>query len=163
MSSYSNSLSLLLNGRFGHASLFSTEKFESYNGVLRKASVHTNNQAPGRDIAIYFNNYSSLRYLLSGGFIYDHATGKTRQIGPEVTSVFSGSKSIQLSMGYNQKASQDTTHPTFQIQTTTKIALPDECPIPHELKGLDPKATFVQIAQVQTKKKMTELIRIQGF
>ncbi|KNZ57692.1 hypothetical protein VP01_2098g2 [Puccinia sorghi] len=119
--------------QFGPASLFSTEKFESYNGVLRKASVHSNKQAPGRDIAISFNNYSSLRYILSGGVIYDHSTGKTRQIGPE-------------------KASQDTTHPTFPIQTTTKLASPDESPIPQELKLLDPKATFVQIAQASDSK-----------
>ncbi|PLW08809.1 hypothetical protein PCASD_22471, partial [Puccinia coronata f. sp. avenae] len=32
--------------RFGPASLFSTEKFESYNGVLQKASIHSNRLSP---------------------------------------------------------------------------------------------------------------------
>ncbi|KNF05862.1 hypothetical protein PSTG_00856 [Puccinia striiformis f. sp. tritici PST-78] len=40
--------------RFGPASLFSTEKFESFNGVMRNASIHSNRQSPSRDIAITF-------------------------------------------------------------------------------------------------------------
>ncbi|POW19850.1 hypothetical protein PSHT_04232 [Puccinia striiformis] len=50
--------------RFGPASLFSTEKFESFNGVLRNASIHSNKQSPGRDIAITFDNYYSLSQVL---------------------------------------------------------------------------------------------------
>ncbi|KAA1078931.1 hypothetical protein PGTUg99_005723 [Puccinia graminis f. sp. tritici] len=46
--------------RFGPATLFSTEKFESYNGVLRTASTHSNRICPGRDIAIKFANFHAL-------------------------------------------------------------------------------------------------------
>ncbi|KAI8459667.1 hypothetical protein BY996DRAFT_6429889 [Phakopsora pachyrhizi] len=36
---------------FGPASLFATEKFESYNGVVQQASIHFNRQSPSQDIA----------------------------------------------------------------------------------------------------------------
>ncbi|KAH8913848.1 hypothetical protein BT69DRAFT_1185133, partial [Atractiella rhizophila] len=36
--------------RFGVPINFATEKFESYNGVMRLKSVHSNRQAPGKDI-----------------------------------------------------------------------------------------------------------------
>ena len=57
---------------FGPAPLFSTEKkFESYNGILRNASTHSNDQLPpGRDITIKFINYHFLHLFLSGGTCY---------------------------------------------------------------------------------------------
>ncbi|KAF6742725.1 hypothetical protein DFP72DRAFT_829964, partial [Ephemerocybe angulata] len=36
---------------FGPAILFATEAFESFNAVIRAKSVHSNRQAPSRDIA----------------------------------------------------------------------------------------------------------------
>ncbi|OAV93399.1 hypothetical protein PTTG_09817, partial [Puccinia triticina 1-1 BBBD Race 1] len=50
---------------YGPAGLCSTEKFESYNGIVRNASVHSNRQSPGQDIAITFSSYHSYRQLLS--------------------------------------------------------------------------------------------------
>ncbi|KAI8461625.1 hypothetical protein BY996DRAFT_6429319 [Phakopsora pachyrhizi] len=37
--------------RFGPTSLFATEKYESYNGVVQQASIHSNRQSPSHDIA----------------------------------------------------------------------------------------------------------------
>ncbi|KAI8448536.1 hypothetical protein BY996DRAFT_6433223 [Phakopsora pachyrhizi] len=51
--------------QFGPASLFATEKFKSYNGVVCQASIHSNHQSPSRDIANTFLNYSAIRYCLS--------------------------------------------------------------------------------------------------
>ncbi|EFP91328.2 uncharacterized protein PGTG_16982 [Puccinia graminis f. sp. tritici CRL 75-36-700-3] len=62
--------------RFGPACLFATEKFESYNGILRNASIHSNRQSPGQDIAITF-----------------------------ITNIFSQNPLIQQTLGYNQSAS----------------------------------------------------------
>ncbi|KAH8913947.1 hypothetical protein BT69DRAFT_1233704, partial [Atractiella rhizophila] len=43
--------------RFGVPINYATEKFESYNGVLR--SIFSNHQAPGVDIAASFAGYES--------------------------------------------------------------------------------------------------------
>jgi hypothetical protein len=42
---------------FGPAALFATEKFESYNDVLRKSSIHSNCQSPGKHIGNSFANF----------------------------------------------------------------------------------------------------------
>ncbi|KAH9810780.1 hypothetical protein DFH28DRAFT_1131520 [Melampsora americana] len=56
---------------FGPASLFATQKFESFNGVLRYASVHSNRQSPGRDIADTFNNRQLSKIMTSESAFYD--------------------------------------------------------------------------------------------
>ena len=53
--------------RFGPAVLFATEAFESFNAVIRAKSVHSNRQAPSRDIAFAFAHNNRVRHLLSGG------------------------------------------------------------------------------------------------
>ncbi|KAI9069821.1 hypothetical protein FKP32DRAFT_1558980 [Trametes sanguinea] len=59
--------------RFGPAGLFATEAFESFNAVIRAESVHSNRQAPSRDIARAFAQANRIRHLLSGGyFVWDH-------------------------------------------------------------------------------------------
>lgn len=57
--------------KLGPASLFATEAFESFNAVIRAKSVHSNRQAPLRDIARAFAQGNRIRHLLSGGcFMY---------------------------------------------------------------------------------------------
>ncbi|TRM65621.1 hypothetical protein BD626DRAFT_628781 [Schizophyllum amplum] len=53
--------------RFGPAMLFATEGFESFNAVIRAASVHSNRHAPSRDIATQMARRNRVRHLLSGG------------------------------------------------------------------------------------------------
>ncbi|KAG8939542.1 hypothetical protein FRC04_006242 [Tulasnella sp. 424] len=52
---------------FGPAGIFATEAFESFNGIIRSKSVHSNHQAPSRDIARAFAQESRVRHLMSGG------------------------------------------------------------------------------------------------
>ncbi|KDQ05660.1 hypothetical protein BOTBODRAFT_182352 [Botryobasidium botryosum FD-172 SS1] len=54
--------------RFGPAMLFATEGFESFNAIIRAASVHSNRHAPSRDIAHVMARGNRVRHLLSGGF-----------------------------------------------------------------------------------------------
>jgi hypothetical protein len=56
---------------YGPATLFATEKFESYNGIMRNASVHSNRHSPGQDIAITFSSYHSFHQILSGSTFFD--------------------------------------------------------------------------------------------
>ncbi|KAI0355311.1 hypothetical protein OH77DRAFT_1424796, partial [Trametes cingulata] len=60
--------------RFGPAGLFATEAFESFNAVIRAKSVHSNRQAPSRDIARAFAQGNRIRHLLSGG-CFQHPDG----------------------------------------------------------------------------------------
>jgi hypothetical protein len=53
--------------RFGPAILYATETFESFNAVIRAKSVHSNRQAPSRDIALAFAQGNRIRHLMSGG------------------------------------------------------------------------------------------------
>jgi hypothetical protein len=87
--------------RLGNATLFSTEKFESYNGFLRQGAIHSNRQAPGCNLAITFDNYSNLKYVLSGGLIYDEKTKKWEKVSNAVTNLFEKNAYLQLSLGYN--------------------------------------------------------------
>ncbi|KAF9059623.1 hypothetical protein BDP27DRAFT_1238327, partial [Rhodocollybia butyracea] len=53
--------------RFGPAMLFATEGFESFNAIIHSKSVHSNRQAPSRDIAFSFAKQNHIRHMLSGG------------------------------------------------------------------------------------------------
>ncbi|KAA1111795.1 hypothetical protein PGT21_012556 [Puccinia graminis f. sp. tritici] len=87
--------------RFGPASLCSTEKFESYNGVLRKASVHSNKLAPGRDIALTFNSLACLKFWLSGRYLLDNLTGLLTRASSQVWQAFDENLNLQESLGYS--------------------------------------------------------------
>jgi hypothetical protein len=54
--------------RFGPASLFATEPFESFNALIRAKIIHSNRLAPSHDIAVAFAHTNRVRHLLSGGY-----------------------------------------------------------------------------------------------
>ncbi|KAF9233611.1 hypothetical protein BU15DRAFT_66415, partial [Melanogaster broomeanus] len=64
--------------RLGPPILFATEGFESFNAVIRDHSVHSNRQAPSRDIARGFARCNRTRHFLSGGYFMsrENADGK---------------------------------------------------------------------------------------
>ncbi|KAI9613094.1 hypothetical protein H4Q26_010371 [Puccinia striiformis f. sp. tritici PST-130] len=49
--------------RYGPPSLFASEKFESFNSNVRRASGHSNRHSPGRDIAITFSDLAATRLI----------------------------------------------------------------------------------------------------
>ncbi|KAA1078750.1 hypothetical protein PGTUg99_008919 [Puccinia graminis f. sp. tritici] len=139
--------------RFGPATLCSTEKFESYNGVLRNASIHSNRCAPGRDIARSFESYASNRFVLSGGVIHDHSTGITRSIGSNVTQFFSHSKVVQWSLGYNADATEDQDEQKLPSSSGVCAPKDDVQPIPVELAGLSGAPSVKQIHHIDIDNK----------
>ncbi|KAH9899976.1 hypothetical protein C8Q73DRAFT_754715 [Cubamyces lactineus] len=61
--------------RFGPALLFSTERYESFNHIFRLCSIHSNRQAPSRDIARTFANQERCRHMVTGGYWQDKTSG----------------------------------------------------------------------------------------
>lgn len=57
--------------RFGPPITFATETFESYNAVIRGASIHSNRGAPSQDIGANFAHWNRIRHWAAGGLIQD--------------------------------------------------------------------------------------------
>lgn len=93
--------------RFGPAILFATEGFESFNGVLRAASIHTNRQSSGRDIATSFLEDNLLCALLTGATFEDSKLNIRSCAGVKVLGVFE-SPAIQKALGWNPEWDQQT-------------------------------------------------------
>ncbi|KAH9920588.1 uncharacterized protein B0H18DRAFT_936500 [Fomitopsis serialis] len=70
--------------RFGPALLFSTERYESFNRIFRLCSIHSNRQAPSRDIATAFANQDRCRHMVTGGFWFDKHTSQWVCASPSV-------------------------------------------------------------------------------
>ncbi|KAA1134479.1 hypothetical protein PGTUg99_001875 [Puccinia graminis f. sp. tritici] len=138
--------------RFGPASLTSTEKFESYNGVLRQASVHSNKLAPGRDIANAFEAYSTLKFVLSGGWIYDGSSDSWRTASDDVTAFFRESREVRRAMGYNDTV----VHPlgVSEYPYPIRSQLGDFTPeaIPPELQGPWDNLEIIQCRRLKIAK-----------
>ncbi|TBU51623.1 hypothetical protein BD310DRAFT_791607, partial [Dichomitus squalens] len=76
-----NKLHILLHipehiARHGPSLLFSTERYESFNHIFRLSSIHSNRQAPSRDIASSFANQDRCRHMVTGGYWCDKASGQ---------------------------------------------------------------------------------------
>ncbi|EHS62927.1 uncharacterized protein PGTG_21277 [Puccinia graminis f. sp. tritici CRL 75-36-700-3] len=138
--------------RFGSASLCSTEKFESFNGILRNASIHSNKQSAGRDIAITFSNYYSDRFLLSGGYIYDHSTQTHSTASQDVLNVFQNNEVIRKSLGYSFQASNPLPPQEFPFVKKVNVILEDQLEVPQQLIEHCSSHNIRQVSQVQLNK-----------
>ncbi|KAA1076465.1 hypothetical protein PGT21_007921 [Puccinia graminis f. sp. tritici] len=138
--------------RFGPASLFATEKFESYNAVLRNVSVHSNRQSPGKDIAIMFANYKVMRHLTCGGLFPDPVDqARYTTANPAVSTLFGENVMIQKSMDFN---SQTTGHgesaaSAFPRAIKVKLAAKDKVEVPASLQAHLSGKKLYQVPGVQ--------------
>ncbi|KAH9810402.1 hypothetical protein DFH28DRAFT_932887 [Melampsora americana] len=134
--------------RFGPASLFMTEKMESQNGVMRKASVQSNHHAPGKDISNAFNNERLLRMLISGGFFFDSKLGIRTTASKLMRELF-GDKAIRQSLGLHLPLSIDSQD---KLKLTygkgSKSTQPDDDSPPAEIISQWPNAQWKKVTQV---------------
>ena len=107
--------------RFGPPHTYATETFESYNSLIRDFSIHSNRQAPSRDIGYGFANANRIRHLVSGAkfMLYEDATATTasketsrsassrlydasklRSVGPRVLELFQHDHVLRQLCGY---------------------------------------------------------------
>ncbi|KAA1138086.1 hypothetical protein PGTUg99_029966 [Puccinia graminis f. sp. tritici] len=146
--------------RFGPAALFATEKFESYNGVLRKSSIHSNRQSPGKDIGISFANFRNLRHLASGGFFFNRLANGYQTASAKVLELFANSPSVQKSMGYNSE-NLDNPIPFKPTVGGRRIHKAKNVTIPADLATQLPGHTFKQLPGIHITQK--DLLRIGSF
>ena len=144
--------------RFGNASLFATEKFESYNSILRNSSIHSNRLSPSRDIAISFSNYQIMRLILSGAHLYNHSTKEYFQPSANVTKIFQEQKDMQKSLGFNPNISLRETYPRIH---TRKVPEVEKEEIPIVLQQGHSHYEIRQIASIKLNQK--EIIRKGSF
>jgi hypothetical protein len=138
--------------RFGPASLFATEKFESYNGVLRQASIHSNRLAPSRDLATTFDNFSSLKFLVSGGVIHHDGNNSTSTASKNVQDIFLGNPVIQRAMGYNSHTARPPSVEAFPMVTKGRPRGSKDPAIPPELLASAPCSSILEVTELQIAK-----------
>ncbi|PLW46503.1 hypothetical protein PCASD_06316 [Puccinia coronata f. sp. avenae] len=134
----------------GSASLFSTEKFESYNGVLRQFSVHSNRLSPGRDVAVTFDNYSTLKFLLSGGVIYNEQTGCTSTASRNVQEAFNAHPQLQQSLGCDSRTA--TEFNSYPLDLNARLPKADKQAIPVQFTDVSTHVAVHQVAQLKLSK-----------
>ncbi|KAA1110820.1 hypothetical protein PGT21_032339 [Puccinia graminis f. sp. tritici] len=136
--------------RFGPACLFSTENFESFNSVLRTASVHSNRSSPGRDLGLRFLNFDALRLILSRARICNRQTNKQFYAAECVSQIFSQNCLIQKSMGYNRCLLGSSS--SFPTQIPTPLTKAEKVPIPEYFNQF-PHSQVSQVSQLRLSDK----------
>ncbi|KAH9815113.1 hypothetical protein DFH28DRAFT_1221255 [Melampsora americana] len=87
---------------YGPASLFATEKLESFNGKLRDASVHSNSLSPGRDIGNTFITGQMLRIFISASSFFDNDLQARVFPGPSLRELLSTVPELLQVFGLNR-------------------------------------------------------------
>ncbi|EHS62793.1 uncharacterized protein PGTG_22677 [Puccinia graminis f. sp. tritici CRL 75-36-700-3] len=136
--------------RFGPATLFATEQFESFNGVLRKALVHSNRLRPGRDLGITFMNFHALRLIFSNACLYNDKTHLRFHPAELVTKIFHDNPQIQKSMGFNSSAI--TSFSSFPCPIQTHLRAEDQQGVPVYFNKF-PNAQVTQMCQLRLTDK----------
>ncbi|KAI8457998.1 hypothetical protein BY996DRAFT_4577761, partial [Phakopsora pachyrhizi] len=134
--------------RFGPASPFATEKFESYNGVVHQASIHSNHQSPSRDIANNFLNYSALRFCFSGGYLQTESSRSNISPSYQVKNLLLNTPSIQNLLGLaSQTFKQKPRFPFFKKYSQSDLDCYNNAP--SEIKTINPDLDWLKISSFE--------------
>ncbi|KAL9936771.1 hypothetical protein V8E36_004006 [Tilletia maclaganii] len=84
--------------RFGPLPTVSAERFESYNAVVRQASVFSNRKQPSRDIARRLADEEMMRGFICGQVYTDPTDGRLHTSGPGLRNLFSTKDALRDEM-----------------------------------------------------------------
>ncbi|KAG8695586.1 hypothetical protein FRC08_007683 [Ceratobasidium sp. 394] len=90
--------------RFGPLLGPDTERYESFNSVFRECSIHSNRQAPSRDIAANFAAFDRMRHVASGGCWFNRETKAWQRAGPHVLALTQSSSFLCKILGSKDPA-----------------------------------------------------------
>lgn len=85
--------------RHGPLLISATERYESFNGVVRQALVHSNRQAPSKDAASRFASFERIRHVFSGGWWFDARERHWVQASDNVRSVIDKNDTFRSFIG----------------------------------------------------------------
>ena len=91
--------------RFGPAPGLSTETFESYNGVFRACSIHSNHQSPSKDIALQIADMDRFKHIASGGrWLHE---GRWVRPGKDIIYFFRNNATLHTYLGWTDQRIAD--------------------------------------------------------
>ncbi|OAV96501.1 hypothetical protein PTTG_00959 [Puccinia triticina 1-1 BBBD Race 1] len=146
--------------RFGPATLFATEKFESYNGILRNASIHSNRQSPSKDIGVTFADFSNLWLLYSGGYFWVKEHQNYQTAATSVPHLFENNDSIQKAMGYNPSVLVDSSDFNPSVRDY-KLPAAQRFVVPPSLASHLPGCSWQQVAEINQSSK--SVVKVGSF
>ncbi|KAI8446222.1 hypothetical protein BY996DRAFT_8458912 [Phakopsora pachyrhizi] len=147
--------------RFGPTSLFATEKYESYNGVVRQASIHSNRQSPSHDIATSFQNYAALRFFFSGGITQaEPSRSNIVTQNSQVKKLLLNNSNIQKLFGFDPQSFKPQPRYPFFNQPPQSSAVYDES-VPFGIKSKSPNSNWTKITSFYLDEK--QIIKGNSF
>ncbi|KAI8455747.1 hypothetical protein BY996DRAFT_4636994 [Phakopsora pachyrhizi] len=147
--------------RFGPTSLFATEKYESYNGVVRQASIHSNRQSPSHDIATSFQNYAALRFFFSGGITQaEPSRSNIVTQNSQVKKLLLNNSNIQKLFGFDPQLFKPQPRYPFFNQPPQSSAVYDES-VPFGIKTKSPNSNWIKITSFYLDEK--QIIKGNSF
>ncbi|KAI8457801.1 hypothetical protein BY996DRAFT_8685119 [Phakopsora pachyrhizi] len=147
--------------RFGPTSLFATEKYESYNGVVRQASIHSNRQSPSHDIATSFQKYAALRFLFSGGITQaEPSRSNIVTQNSQVKKLLLNNSNIQKLFGIDPQFFKPQPRYPFFNQPPQSSAVYDES-VPFGIKTKSPNSNWIKITSFYLDEK--QIIKGNSF
>ncbi|KAI8449373.1 hypothetical protein BY996DRAFT_8407206 [Phakopsora pachyrhizi] len=141
--------------RFGPASLFATEKFESYNGVVRQASIHSNRQSPSQDIANSFMNFSAIRYCLSGGNCISETNVSIVSPSYQVKNLLLKNPTIQNLLGLDSYIFKVKPRYPFFKKPPLSTTDYENCTTPKGIKSISPNSDWINILSFELEDHQT--------
>ncbi|KAL9934049.1 hypothetical protein V8E36_007131 [Tilletia maclaganii] len=141
--------------RFGPLPTVSAERFESYNTIVREASILSNRKAPSRDIARRVADEEMVRDIVSGAFYFDHSEKKMKRPGPAIRNMMSvdmtARKYLLKAYGLSEFAAIDRDSEGVTVARGTKL----------EGEGLSQSHAYVALVKEVTARDGTVSLEVQ--